>query len=90
MYRVGLEAILGFDKRGDTLYLAPALPHAWPGFSLDYRYGESHYAIEVIMQADGPNETRLDGRTLEDGGIPLVDDHQKHQVSVRRSRAARR
>jgi cyclic beta-1,2-glucan synthetase len=29
MYRVGLETILGFVKRGDTLYVEPRMPAAW-------------------------------------------------------------
>src|ERR1041385_4914502 len=30
MYRVGLEAILGFTKRGDTLRIEPCVPRDWP------------------------------------------------------------
>ena len=33
MYRVGLEAILGFTKRGDTLPIDPRVPAAWPEFT---------------------------------------------------------
>jgi cyclic beta-1,2-glucan synthetase len=42
-YRVGLEALLGLGKRGDTLTFAPRVPRAWPGFSLEYRHGGSVY-----------------------------------------------
>ena len=47
LYRVGLEGILGFRKRGDELEVDPCVPSAWKEFSIDYRYGESVYAILV-------------------------------------------
>ena len=39
MYRVGLEAILGFTKRGDTLYIEPRAPAAWREYTIEYRHG---------------------------------------------------
>src|SRR5690606_15479592 len=47
MYRVALESILGFDKRGDTLRIDPRVPEGWPDYNIDYRYGRSTYAITV-------------------------------------------
>jgi cyclic beta-1,2-glucan glucanotransferase len=41
MYRVGLEGILGFTKRGDTLFIEPRAPTSWPGYTIEYRYGGS-------------------------------------------------
>ncbi|WP_108483503.1 GH36-type glycosyl hydrolase domain-containing protein [Oceaniglobus ichthyenteri] len=32
LYRAGVEAILGIRRRGDRLFVAPALPSDWPGF----------------------------------------------------------
>ena len=86
MYRVGLEAILGFTRRGATLRLDPRVPAAWPAFSIDYRYGAAEYAITVhdpaAIQAAGAAVV-LDGRPLESEVIPLVDDGARHQVVVR-------
>ncbi|MGH7630846.1 MAG: GH36-type glycosyl hydrolase domain-containing protein [Gemmatimonadales bacterium] len=86
MYRVGLEAILGFTKRGDRLELRPRVPAAWPEFSLEYRYGSSVYAIVVrnptAIGAAGA-EIVLDGRSLGEPAIPLVDDGRRHEVVVR-------
>jgi cyclic beta-1,2-glucan synthetase len=86
MYRVGLEAILGFTKRGDTLSLDPCVPPGWPEFTIEYRYGHSVYAIVV----HGPHgargslhEVTLDGRVLDGPAIPLVDDGARHAVVVR-------
>src|SRR6185436_7121638 len=47
MYRVGLEAILGFDRRGDRLSIRPCVPDAWSEYSIDYRFGGAVYAITV-------------------------------------------
>ncbi|MBA2687784.1 MAG: hypothetical protein H0U64_06765, partial [Gemmatimonadaceae bacterium] len=34
MYRVALESLLGFQKRGDRLLVDPCIPPTWPEFSL--------------------------------------------------------
>ena len=86
MYRVGLEAILGFTKRGDRLSLEPCVPAAWPGFSLTYRHGSTTYTIVVERpQAarKGNQQVLLDGRMLEGETIPLVDDGATHEVVIR-------
>jgi cyclic beta-1,2-glucan synthetase len=86
MYRVGLEAILGFMKRGDTLVIDPCVPGEWSEYTIDYRHGESLYEITVtepgaVFRNGG--EVMLDGAALENPVIPLVDDGQRHQVVVR-------
>jgi cellobiose phosphorylase len=81
MYRVGLEAILGFTKRGDNLEIRPRVPRAWPGFRVDYRFGRTDYDIEV--RCDGGREVTVDGLPRESGVIPLVDDGTRHTVRVR-------
>ena len=86
MYRVGLESILGFTKRGDRLEVHPQVPAAWPEFSLEYRYGSSVYTIVVrspgILATAGA-EIVLDGCTLAEAAIPLVDDGHRHEVVLR-------
>jgi cellobiose phosphorylase len=84
MYRVGLEAILGFVKRGDALFIEPCVPAAWPGFSIEYRYGGSRYTITVQRsnEASGAGKVTLDGVVLQGRGIPLVDDGATHAVVV--------
>ncbi|MBA3891941.1 MAG: glycosyl transferase family 36, partial [Gemmatimonadaceae bacterium] len=91
MYRVGLEAILGFTRRGASLRFEPCVPEAWPAFSVDYRYGAAHYAITVeTAGAAGraESEVTLDGRVLDGAEIPLVDDGARHEVVVRAGRRA--
>ena len=86
MYRVGLEAILGFTKVGDTLSLAPCVPASWPRFSVTYRHGRTTYTIAVERPQEarqGHQEVVLDGRVLDGEAIPLTDDGAAHEVTVR-------
>jgi len=86
MYRVGLEAILGLRKRGDTLEIRPCVPAAWPGFTITYRCGESIYEVNVEQPGTIGGETtevEIDGRRSTDGAIRLIDDGRRHVISVR-------
>jgi len=92
MYRIGLEAILGFQRRGETLFIEPCIPSSWPEFTIEYRVGSSVYVI-TVQNPDGLQrgavDLTVDGREL-DGPIPLVDDGARHNVtaSMRASRAS--
>jgi cellobiose phosphorylase len=91
MYRVGLEAILGFTLRGDRLELRPCVPESWPEFSIEYRYGRSVYAIVVQspgMIGGSGAEVVVDGRPLDGPILSLVDDGERHEVMVRPQRDA--
>jgi cyclic beta-1,2-glucan synthetase len=85
MYRVGLEAILGFVKRGDSLVVEPRVPAEWPEFTIEYRYGASRSTI-LVRREDGSegevNRVTLDGQPLEGSAIPLRDDGAAHAVVV--------
>ena len=84
-YRVALEGILGFDKRGDRLRLNPCIPTAWPGFALEYRYGESVYAITVSNPrsvSGGVASISVDGVAATEPWISLIDDGARHIVTI--------
>ncbi|MEX2283856.1 MAG: glucoamylase family protein [Gemmatimonadota bacterium] len=86
LYRIGLEAILGFAKRGESLVISPHAPAAWPEYSISYHYGRSTY--NLIISHVSPGETSrpvLDGVPLDDDVIQLVDDGQVHTVRITRS-----
>jgi len=87
MYRVGLEGILGFTKRGDRLFVKPSVPTSWSEYTIEYRYGKSIYVIEV-RNPDGvlgeAVEVAVDGTASDDGAIQLVDDGARHEVVVQR------
>jgi cyclic beta-1,2-glucan synthetase len=84
-YRVGLEGLLGFAKRGDCLRMDPCIPSEWDGFTLEYRYGATTYAIDVRNPkhvSRGVSEVSVDGIPAADGGVTLVDDGLRHSVTV--------
>jgi cyclic beta-1,2-glucan synthetase len=87
MYRVGLEAILGFRKRGNRLFLEPHVPAAWPGYSIHYRHGGSLYAISVLQSsgAGASGRVLVDGVETGEDGILLVDDGITHEVVITRN-----
>ncbi|MEX1184876.1 MAG: glucoamylase family protein [Gemmatimonadota bacterium] len=85
MYRVALESIIGFEKRGDRLRVQPRVPAAWPELTIDYRFGSSLYHIVVRtpgLAGAGGTVITLDGERLDGGDIPLRDDGQPHDVLV--------
>jgi cyclic beta-1,2-glucan synthetase len=85
MYRVGLEAILGFTKRGSTLRIDPCIPHSWKTASITYTYRSAHYTIELRNPdgvVRGVSSVTVDGAACPDGTIPLADDGQRHAVVV--------
>ncbi|HUQ48911.1 MAG TPA: protein ndvB, partial [Gemmatimonadaceae bacterium] len=82
LYRVGLEAILGFKKIGDTLVVDPCIPSAWPEFTIDYTHGSTVYSIKVKNPAHvqrGVISTTVDG---VERPIHLVDDGRRREVVV--------
>jgi cyclic beta-1,2-glucan synthetase len=84
LYRVGLEAILGFTKRGDTLCIDPCIPSAWKEFSIDYHHGSSTYVIRI----ENPNGGQRGVASVSVEGVPskeyfdLADDGRTRQVVV--------
>ena len=89
MYRLIVESLLGLrlvtSRDGVRLMLAPCLPAEWPGYTLEYRYRQTPYRIEVIQVSEdtGPTGVSLDGVLQADGSVPLLDDGQPHRVDAR-------
>ena len=85
MYRAGLESILGFQVRGARLQMNPCIPRVWREFEIIYRRGATVYRIKVENPqgvCSGIMQVRLDGETLADHAIPLVDDAKPHHVNI--------
>lgn len=84
LYRVGLEAILGFTKRGETLVIDPCIPSGWGEFAIEYRYGSTTYSISVrnpdAVQR-GVVSMTVDG-VIVDGPIDLLGDGRRRDVVV--------
>jgi cyclic beta-1,2-glucan synthetase len=84
------QSILGIKTSGDgkggrILTVDPTIPKAWPGFTATLRLGSAawHIRVENPRGANrGVERTTLDGVTLADGRVPLVDDGREHEVAV--------
>lgn len=86
LYRVAMETILGFQMRGMSLRIDPCISHAWPRFSVTFRYHSAVYSIRVenpSCVSRGVALTRIDG-VLHTGvaDIHLADDHRQHEILV--------
>ena len=86
LYRAGLESLLGFQLRGDSLCMNPCIPKSWKGFEIGYRHGSTHYRI-VVENPDrvsrGVTRVELDGNDLKDANaIPLADDGVQHRIRI--------
>jgi cyclic beta-1,2-glucan synthetase len=85
MYRVGLEAILGIQRVGQTLHIKPCIPKTWGHYQVTYHVGETTYLIRVENPAcvnGGVKQIKLDGIILNGNEIPLGNDGKQHQVNV--------
>jgi cellobiose phosphorylase len=85
LYRVALEAILGFRLAGDTLRVEPCVQPGWPGYEISYRHGSATYRVRVDNSAGtgrGVRSVTLDGQPAPDGTVPLRDDGREHDVRV--------
>jgi cyclic beta-1,2-glucan synthetase len=85
VYRVVLESILGFNRRGDRITLRPCCPPEWPGFEISYRFGGATYEIKVENPEhveSGRLSISLDEEPLPGAELPILEDGQHHRVKV--------
>ncbi|MGI8783988.1 MAG: GH36-type glycosyl hydrolase domain-containing protein [Acidobacteriota bacterium] len=90
MYRVWLEDVLGFKRRGETLLIEPAVSDDWKELTIRYRFGQARYEIRIENPDGGGSvgSVELDGQRLSDSAIPLRDDGAEHKVLVRLAAAS--
>ncbi len=85
IYRVGLESLIGFRKRGNTLRIEPCVPESWPEMIVEYRFGATLYRITVdrpgLIPSSGA-QVRVDGELLDGVDIPLRDEGGLRNVHV--------
>ncbi len=67
LLRAGLEALLGFEKRGSSARLRPTAPADWPGFTIEYRFGSAKYIFRALRGE------------RDDGWVALADDGRVHE-----------
>jgi cellobiose phosphorylase len=81
LYRLGVEQVLGLQRRGDRLVVKPCLPPEWPGYTVRYRVGPTVYTI-IVERSAGPGGVTIDGVEAPDGQILLSDAGGVHTVRV--------
>ena len=84
MYGVALQYMLGFQQRGEKLFIKPCIPDKWKGFTIEYRFRSSTYEI-TVENPDGVQhgsvELTVDGASVEEA-IDLLDDGKVHRVTA--------
>ena len=74
MHQAAVEGILGLRPYGSTFAVDPCIPPMWPGFSMEWRIGETRYRIGVENpehRCRGVVSAALDGTAVDPGAIPL-------------------
>jgi cellobiose phosphorylase len=85
MYRVGLEAILGFQLRAGRLRIEPCVPRAWPGYEVTYCHGSATYHVVVENSGGagrGVRSLTVDGQIVSSGAIDVADAGKRHEIHV--------
>lgn len=85
MYRLGVEALLGFKREGNRLVIDPCIPCEWADYTLTYRDGTTIYHLHI----DNPDRVNrgvvqltLDGGVLSERYIFLENDGLHHEVEI--------
>jgi cellobiose phosphorylase len=84
LYRLLHEIILGIDRQVDRLRFRPRVPASWTRFKVHYRYHETFYHLEFTQDPKHGGSIRLtlDGLSLRDGTLKLINDKREHNVEV--------
>ncbi|MBO0801221.1 MAG: phosphorylase, partial [Blastocatellia bacterium] len=85
MYRVAIEAILGFKLRVSRFTIDPCIPSSWRQYEIVYTHQQARYRI-IVENPEGVSRgvarVELDGAALEDKWVPLSGEEGEHQVRV--------
>ncbi len=71
LYRAGLEAILGVQRKGEHLEIRCCLPPEWTEVSVLYRHGNARYDIDIAGEA-GLGRVVV-SCSVDDQPVPVVD-----------------
>jgi cyclic beta-1,2-glucan synthetase len=85
MYRLGIEAILGFKLMGEQFTMDPCIPAEWEGFKITFKHHGTEYNVEVKNPdhlQKGVKEIWLDGKNLENKRITIKKDSSVHHVKI--------
>jgi len=85
MYRLLVETLIGFHRKGDHLEITPRLPSGWDRLVIHYRHHSANYHITLVRKItatpdDQSPEPQV--RAVTTQIIPLIDDGSDHHVEV--------
>jgi len=80
-YRIAIETILGIRRQGHTLFIEPALPQAWPGYTARWQFEKAIYNISVERKSR-PKTIYLNGKKIDAEKGVLLKDNGKHEIIV--------
>jgi cellobiose phosphorylase len=85
MYRLLTESLLGLQREGTRLHIAPRVPDDWTRWTVDWRHDSTNYHIEFVRRPGdtGVADISVDGVLQPAHTIALVDDGNTHDVLVR-------
>jgi len=88
MYRLGVEKILGVQRRGNQLTIKPCIPQDWREYTIHYRFGTAVYHINVGNSKNANNneiKLSLDGNLPNNEAFLLEtkDDGLEHNIHVK-------
>jgi hypothetical protein len=84
-----VKAILGLERRGQTISINPCIPTVWTEFTLDWTIGSTryHFVIENPLHwSRGVASAELDGVPVEPEAIPLTGKAGQSLAVPRRRR----
>ena len=84
-YRLGIIEILGFNKKGNKIYITPHVPKKWNKFEIEYKYLDTTYKIKINMNNSKECIT-LDGEVLDKDFFVVKNDKRVHAVVIYRKR----
>ena len=85
-YMAGIEYILGFKIKNNTIKIDPCIPKDWKEYEIKYRYENAIYNIK-IKNPDGKNKgvTKIfvNGKEIEkENGIKLEKNANVYNIEV--------
>ena len=77
LYRVMLEDVLGYERRGNRVRMCALLGPGWPSAKVKLRFGSSSYTLESAMVC---RQAELDGMPQTDNWVEMIDDGAEHRA----------
>ena len=89
MYRAGLEAILGVERKVNSLHVKPTLPPTWIDAEISVKFGKSVYRLKYTRSNVDQDITQPNVKRVSDGEhvVDMINDGKEHNIvfTVRQS-----